>query len=174
MSWGWRGKLCLYPHCRLIFFMVFRRSNYYKSSPERSEMCGFTLIELLIVISVVSILTAILVRVINVTQQKKIAQDGVNKSTLQSLSQGILAYQQTKGSVPPSDIANPASPDTAATADYIVAWPPEFRYLPEGDNFKILIPIAAEGSDGDKYYIFDSAVGKIEKCIGAGCAVGFP
>ena len=60
---------------------------------------GFTLIELLIVVSIIGLLAGITITVINPNRQRNIAQESVNKQTMNKLAQGIEASYIATNSV---------------------------------------------------------------------------
>lgn len=71
-----------------------------KMLDDKKLNCGFTLIELLVVISVVGILSAFLIRVINIERHRNEAEDAVKVASVAKLSEGIDAYVGVEEEIP--------------------------------------------------------------------------
>ena len=92
---------------------------------------GFTLIELLIVVSLISILSGIMLGVINVNRVRERAKDGVRKEDLGTISGALERYYSDNNSYP--------SVTSALVTNYIKTLPTDpdggaYLYAPDLTN----------------------------------------
>jgi prepilin-type N-terminal cleavage/methylation domain-containing protein len=87
---------------------------------------AFTLIELLLSITVMVVLSAVVIAIVNPTSKQQQARDGVKMEFIKRLSTAIESYRMAEGSYP-ADTDIPVSPDTTNSSilmtNYIKQWP---------------------------------------------------
>ncbi len=115
-----------------------------------SSPMGFTLIELLLVVGLIGVLAGVMTSVINITQTKDRARDGVRMADLEKLIQGIEAFYTVESKYPAQgNYNNPlgtGAADATALGTYLKNWP---GYIQTGG------PIPA-GSEIYYYYFIDT------------------
>ena len=146
--------------------MIYRQ-NYVKEK----HLSGFTLIELLLVVSIISILSGIVINVVNSDRQKKIAQDAVKKSTLDKLITGVQSYYAIEGKYPVDESVdgNPmndgAAGDDSLVKVYIAAWPNNatdtYKYSAATGAFQIYI---VQSVNSGNYFKYSSDWDIIKEC----------
>ncbi len=122
---------------------------------------GFTLVELLLVVSIISILSGVVISIVNSDRQKKVAQDAVKKTTLDKLITGVQAYYAIEGKYPVDESIDGNPLNDGATGDddlvkvYITAWPDNatdsYEYKTSGNVFQIYIVQSVNSSNYFKY-----------------------
>lgn len=107
---------------------------------------GFTLVELLVVISVISVLSGVVISVIDVNRQRNVANDAVAISNMTKLTEGLESFYASNGR-PPGDSDTDRNPLTGTHADqpeiarFISTWPTGFTYYTSGANYCVSIPM---------------------------------
>ncbi len=121
---------------------------------------GLTLIELLLVISIIGVLSGVLVSVINPTNQKNIAQDGVAKSNLEKLATSVETYYAAEGSYPATaDFTNSTS---LLRTTYVKVFPSGFTYAYlSSTDFRISTASLAESN---RFFVYRASWGQIMNC----------
>ncbi|MBN1162675.1 type II secretion system protein [Patescibacteria group bacterium] len=123
--------------------------------------CGFTLIELLIVVSVVAILTAYLVRSMNINRHRLVAEDGVKIVNLEKLGQGVEAYISAEREMPG---VNAGVPVGSSLNFYLQTWLDGYVYDPSvgsANEFVVYIQSSVDASSSITYF---SRTGEIMYC----------
>ena len=90
----------------------------FKSFPLNSN--AFTLVELLIVVSVIGILSAVLIGVLNPARQRNRAAEVVNGESIRKVATAVEAYTSINGSYPADAICSSAAPTCGG---YLSVWP---------------------------------------------------
>jgi len=128
---------------------------------------GLTLIELVFVITLIGILSALTVSIINPQRQRDYAEDGVLRANLTKACVGIEAYYHAENEVYPEEgtVNNPldASAGTSSVAAfYIAEWPTGFVYNRNiaGDDFSIHV----QQVGNTNYYKCNSAWKNVREC----------
>jgi prepilin-type N-terminal cleavage/methylation domain-containing protein len=125
---------------------------------------AFTLIELLLVVAVIAILSGVMLSVINVSQQRKIAEDGVKRANLEKAATGVESYVQAEGTYPSASGGVPQGVGT-----YISNWPngdptsSTYVYMYDSSNQDFAIYVQ-ESVDTTKYFKYRSSTSQITEC----------
>lgn len=154
------------------------------NKPKNSKIQnGFTLIEILLTISIVAILSAIAISVLNPTQTRNRTEDAVRVSNLQSIAQALETFYAVEGKLPihKFDLGNPLDAgDADALSTYLNSWPTtsngdvyNYRLINSADGASTVqvmclsVPMVTDSSLVLKYVspFGDDIVGKSE-CVG--------
>ena len=146
---------------------------------------AFTLIELLIVVSVIGVLTAILISVINPRRSQGAARDGVRMANIEKLAQSIETYAAAEGGANPYPTVADLGGNTPTTTyikntspntiikEYINNWPEksatgfEYKYYADSVNSShIIITVKTERSTNSciKYSSFAGRILECKEC----------
>ena len=98
--------------------------------PNSNKNNGFTLIEMLIGVSIIGILGALLITIINPDRARRVAQNGVQISRLSDAGNGIVVFRTAEGFYPdPGALGNPLTGShAAAVGTYLTWWPDDGDY----------------------------------------------
>lgn len=146
--------------------------NLNKKHDAKCRSLGFTLVELLLVVSIISILSGIVISIVNSDRQKKIAQDAIKKATLDKLITGVQSYYVIEGKYPldESGDGNPLNDSGAGIDDslvgvYISVWPDNdtdsYEYKTNGSIFQVYI---VESINSANYFKYSSDWDTIKEC----------
>jgi len=145
----------------------------------RQKQSGFTMVELLLVVSIIGILSAVMISVINVSKQKGTARDGVRMANVEKLVAGIESYFAAEKGLYPID-ADTINVASVFRTIYVKNWPQgldndgkmneavwgyKYSQLDSGDNFVLY----AKNSGGQGCYKYRSDWGKMQDCKEANC-----
>ena len=83
---------------------------------------GFTLVELMIVVTIISILTAVAYVSFNIAQNK--GRDGKRKQDIKTISSALLSYYQDNDAYPPACNPSPCTGTAQYTSDAGDPWIP--------------------------------------------------
>jgi len=131
---------------------------------------GVTLIELILVVSLIGILSAITVGVVNVDKQKEFAEEANIRSSMVKVCSAIKTYGEAEATAAPvypddGDNNNPLDA-TAATADvaafYLKRWPDDFVYTSSASNSDFSLYVKQSATDN--YFKCTSAWNDIREC----------
>jgi len=111
---------------------------------------GLTLVELIMVLTLIGILSAILVSIINPQRQRDYAEDGVSRANLTKACAAIEAFYEAENQVYPLEgtANNPLDGSVDPISDtlsfYLKVWPTGFVYNRDasGSAFSIHVPLA--------------------------------
>lgn len=116
---------------------------------------GFTLIELVIVIGIISVLSAVIMVVIDPTAQFQKANDTRRKSDLSQLRKVLEQYYQDVGRYPRYDLATyQLKRLDGSTAAWGSSWPPYMSILPKDSGGRNYVYYG--GTDGQSYWLYAS------------------
>ncbi len=152
--------------------------NMKHNLQKHNRKYGFTLIELLIVVSVIGILSAVLLSVINPRRSQGAARDGVRMANMEKLAQALETYNAAEDKYPtPADLGGNI-PNTAAIAahpvlkDYIKNWPVaegvgfDYTYYIEDGSTDFVLSVKTErsGTAGTSCLKYGSSQGQMYQC----------
>jgi len=131
---------------------------------------GFTLIELLIVVSIIGILSAVLISVLNPNRQRNRAGEVVNGESIRKVAVAVEAYTSINGSYPVT-----ANCNTGTTCGgYLSSWPlskplnvDEITYATDA-TFNYIVKVPSK-LDSGKYLCYKGDTGKVYKNCPATC-----
>lgn len=128
---------------------------------------AFTLVELLIVVSVIGVLAAATVSIIDHQKQQGIARDAVKRSKMESIVVGLETYYASEG-LYPSDPDNDGYPtDDPDLSSFIGTWPndtPEGAlYVYDVNGGRTQAGVVVDTSWGDVYK-YRTTWGEIREC----------
>ncbi|NMB91597.1 type II secretion system protein [candidate division WWE3 bacterium] len=130
---------------------------------------GFTLIEMMIVVVVISILSGVVVSVLNQGKQRDRAKDSVSLANLEKVVSAIESYFYSEGTYPTiesTDNGNPLNNSSNIVLDqYVQIWPEGFVYI--YDNSSNQFAVYVKRISNDNYYKFSSTSGEIQECYGS-------
>jgi prepilin-type N-terminal cleavage/methylation domain-containing protein len=135
---------------------------------------AFTLIEILIVVSIIGILSAVLISVLNPARQRNRAAEVVNGESIRKIATAVEAYTSINGSYP-ADIDCKTGTDCGG---YLSVWPlsspkndDEIIYNINGTyGYLITVPSKLTAS---KYLCYRGKDGKVFKdCSSTTCTTG--
>ncbi len=136
---------------------------------ENKSIKGFTLVELLVVISLIAILTAAALALINPVRQREIAEDGVKRSNLQKYALGVEAFANANAHYP-QDVS-PADGIPDGVEDFIANIPNNepvgtvynYYYTVSGEDESFAITVNSSENHGTCFK-YNSDVGSIQSC----------
>jgi prepilin-type N-terminal cleavage/methylation domain-containing protein len=127
---------------------------------------GFTMVELLIVVLMISILSGIVVTVMNVPRRQRESADAITRSMIQKSAESVESYRTIEGTYPLKPSIIP---------DYII-WPPTqpegvtYAYQRFSDSSGFLI-YAASQADSTKVLKYDTTWRSVRECTLANSTV---
>lgn len=134
---------------------------------------GVTMVELLMVITIIGLLAAVSVSVINPKRQREYAQEATMRSNLEKLCAGLQAYYQGENETLPAEGSNnnplesgAGNEDTAAI--YLQLWPAgpngpnDYKYHLAADGTSFAIHIQRTLNSG--YFKCTNFWGEIKEC----------
>lgn len=117
--------------------------NLPNTNIKHSGSKGFTLVEVLISISLLAILSGAIISVINTQRNRVRAEDGVKRTNLQKIIEGLNSYKYIEGDYP-TDISQ---------ASAYITWPgAEYVYTVVEDSYMAYVPQSADTGLIFKYY----------------------
>ena len=133
---------------------------------------GFTLIELLIVVSVIGILSAVLLSIINPSRQRNRASEVVNAEAIRKVASAVEAFTSINGSYPADANCNTGT----NCGGYLSAWPlsepsktDEIVYVNNTTSYYVSVPSKLTAST---YLCYQSGTGKIYNNCDSTCSTG--
>ncbi len=136
--------------------MFIKYKIFNRKDSERQHSKGVTLIELLLVVSLIGIISAVTVGVVNVSKQKEFAEEANIRSSMVKVCSAIKTYGEAEATTVPSypddgDNGNPLDV-TATTADiaafYLDRWPEDFVYTTQAPNSVFSVHVEQSASPG--------------------------
>ena len=142
--------------------MIYMRNN------------GFTLIELLIVVSVIGVLSAVLIGVLNPARQRNRAAEVVNGESIRKVATAVEAYTSINGSYPADAACKSGTPPVCG--GYLTEWPlssqsntNEITYATNG-TYGYLVKVPSKLSTSpQKYLCYRGTDGKVFKDCNSSC-----
>lgn len=146
---------------------------------------GFTLIELLIVVSVIGILSAVLLSIINPTRQRNRASEVVNAEAVRKVASAVEAFTSANGRYPTDTECNSFTPTGEVGDDkcggYLSSWPrdqqtgvAEIGYVNVDPlNYYIYVQSKLDTSP-PKFICYKSNTGKVYKKCNSTCPADDP
>ena len=108
---------------------------------------GFTLVELLIVVSILGILAAFTMSIINTRTQRSGAEDAVRQATVQKLAQGLEGFYAAEGFYPATtangDPLGATGANRLTLLNYIGVWPTQTTEFPGTYYYNPITEISA-------------------------------
>ncbi len=135
-----------------------------KNTPKHS---GFTIIEVLIVVVLLSILSGLVIMIIDPAAQRDKAQSATNQATAEKLVQGLQAYYAAEGNYPdpePDPFSEPMDPVAKV---YLNSWPEGFIYYATAplNNFSVSGPMT-DDPEGPRVKYFNLSDPSQDQCGG--------
>ncbi len=124
---------------------------------------GFTLIELLIVVSVIGVLSAVLISVINPTRQRNRAAEVVNAEAIRKVGSAVEAFTSVNGRYPTDLECNSGAPTCGG---YLSSWPTGVTYVVGTGSYYIKIASLLNAST---FICYQSGTGKVYKGCDTNC-----
>jgi len=131
---------------------------------------GFTIIELMIVVSLISLLSGIVLSVVNSGKQQKRAQDATNLSSLTKLASAIESYYYGEGQYPAKSTSDPNGNPLNNSANtslnqYIKTWPgTTFYYITDGSSPPSKFDVYVQKLVDGRYYKYRSSQAAVCDC----------
>ena len=129
---------------------------------------AFTLIELLIVVSIIGILAAVLISVINPTRQRNRATEVVNGEAVRKVGTAVEAFTSANGNYPTNAQCNTGAGNDATCSGYLSSWPAGVTYVKQTSSYYVKV---ASKLTPSSYLCYKSGTGKVYKDCNASCAV---
>lgn len=125
--------------------------KHIKTAEDKRPKAGVTMIELLFVVFLISILSAITIRLVSVGRQREVAEDASNRSNLYKICAAIEAYYEGENQRYPAECSGPGCPPnrnplhpsalhSSTLSFYLKDWPGEddqFIYNSQPDAYSV-------------------------------------
>jgi len=127
---------------------------------------AFTLIELLIVVSVIGILAAVLIAVINPERQRNRATEVANGEAVRKVATAVEAFTSANGSYPANKDCNTGAGNDATCSGYLSSWPAGVTYVNATSSYYVKVASLLIPSS---YLCYKSETGKVYKNCNSSC-----